>query len=195
MIPEPLQSIHVLLAPERCSGPPQVSPLKFRMADLHCVCAIFNTDPPDTGQASYSKAISLYVEAELIPWKTLIILDDLLHDECKDPMVNRLEASGMTDEEKGPKNFTRRTLKNLANWEEWDTAFNTQLDQHHEAGTFLTPIPHPMVSPSSGAPQILHIVWSNLVKTDGRQSVEHALMDQSDQHHNCTTMMYLCIIY
>jgi hypothetical protein len=158
----------VLLAPDRCSGPLQASLLHLRMAELCCVCAIINTDLLDTRQASYSKAISHYVETELIPREPLIILDDWLCDECKDPIVNRLEASGMTDEEKGLKNFTRHTLKSLANWEEWDTAFNTQLDQHHEAFTFIGPIPHPMVSPSSGAPQILPIVWSNLVKPDGR---------------------------
>jgi hypothetical protein len=89
--------------------------------------------------------------------------------------VSRLEASGMTDKEKGLKSFTRRTLKKLANWDEWDAAFNTQLDQHHEAGTFLAPILHPMVSPSSGAPQILQIVWSNLVKPDGRRKYQACL--------------------
>jgi hypothetical protein len=64
----------------------------------------------------------------------------------------------MTDEEKVLKSFTRRTLKKLANWNEWDAAFDTQLDQHHEAGTFLAPILRPMVSPSGGAPQILRTV-------------------------------------
>jgi hypothetical protein len=51
------------------------------------------------------------MEMELIPQETLIILDDWLCDESKDPIVNQLEASGMTDEEKGLKNFTRGTLK------------------------------------------------------------------------------------
>jgi hypothetical protein len=116
MTPEPPQSIRVLLAPERCSGPQKASPLHLRVADLRHVCAIINTDPSDTGQASYSEAISHYVETELIPRETRIILDDWLRDDCKDPIVNRLEASGMTDEEKSLKNFTRRTLKSLANW-------------------------------------------------------------------------------
>jgi hypothetical protein len=175
MTPEPPQSIRVLLAPERCSGPPKASPLHLRMADLCCVCAIIHTDQSDTRQATYSEAISHYVETELIPRETLIILDDWLRDGCKDPIVNQLEASGMTDEEKNLKNFTRRTLKTLANWEEWDTAFDMQLDQHHEAGTFLEPIPRPMVSPSGGVPQILRIVWSNLVKPDGRRTCRACL--------------------
>jgi hypothetical protein len=48
------------------------------MADLCCICVIINTDLSDTGQASYSKAISCYMEMELIPRETLIILDDWL---------------------------------------------------------------------------------------------------------------------
>jgi hypothetical protein len=128
-----------------------------------------NTDPSDTRRASYSEFISHYLETELIPQETLIVLNDWLPEEYKDPLVNWLEASGMTDKEMGLKSFARHTLKKLANWDKWDAAFGTQLDQHHEAGTFLAPILHPMVSPSGGAPQILQIVWSNLVKPDGRR--------------------------
>jgi hypothetical protein len=114
---EPPQSIPVLLAPECRSGPPQGSPLHLRMADLCHVCAIINTDPSDTRQASYSEFVSRYLETELIPQETLIVLDDWLPEEYKDPLVSRLEASGMTDEERGLKSFTRRTLKKLANWD------------------------------------------------------------------------------
>jgi hypothetical protein len=172
---EPPQSIRVLLAPERHSGPPQGSPLHLRMADLRRVCVIINTDPSDTRQASYSEFVSRYLETELIPRETLIVLGDWLPEEYKDPLVSWLEALGMMDEERGLKSFTRRTLKKLANWDEWDAAFNTQLDQHHEAGTFLALILRPMVSPSGGAPQILRIVWSNLVKPDGRRKCQACL--------------------
>jgi hypothetical protein len=64
---EPPQSIRMLLAPERRSGPLQGSLLHLRMADLCHVCAIINTDPSDTRQASYSEFISHYLETELIP--------------------------------------------------------------------------------------------------------------------------------
>jgi hypothetical protein len=110
---EPPQSIRVLLAPERCSGPLQGSLLHLRIANLCCVCAIINTDPSDTRQASYSEFISHYLETVLIPRETLIVLDDWLPEEYKDPLVSQLEASGMTDEEKGLKSFKRRTLKKL----------------------------------------------------------------------------------
>jgi hypothetical protein len=101
--------------------------------------------------------------------------------------VNWLEASGMTDKEKGLKSFTRRTLKKLANWDEWDAVFDTQFDQHHEAGTFLAPILRPMVSPSGGSPQIPRIVWSNLVKPDG----------WIEEVGSATAQLwpYLCILY
>jgi hypothetical protein len=69
------------------------------MANLHCVCAIISTDPSDTRQASYSEFISHYLETELIPRETLIVLDDWLPGAYKDPLVNQLEASGMTDTE------------------------------------------------------------------------------------------------
>jgi hypothetical protein len=64
---EPPQLIHVLLAPERHSGPPQASPLHLGMANLHHVCAIINTDPLDTGQSSYPEDVSRYVGTELVP--------------------------------------------------------------------------------------------------------------------------------
>jgi hypothetical protein len=48
------------------------------MANHCCVCAIINTDPSDTRQASYSEFISHYLETELIPQETLIVLDDWL---------------------------------------------------------------------------------------------------------------------
>jgi hypothetical protein len=63
----------------------------------------------------------------------------------------------MTEEE-SLKSFTRRSLKALDNWEEWDAAFDLQLDQHYKAGIFLDPIPRPTISPSGGKPQILRIV-------------------------------------
>jgi hypothetical protein len=173
--PDPPQSIRVLLAPERRSGSPQASPLHLRMADVRRICALLDVDPTDVGPTRYSKAVTDYMKSELVPRESLIVLDDWLPDGLKDFPIHRLETSGMTDEEKALKSFTRRALKNLDNWKEWDEAFDTQLDQHHEAGTFLEPIPRPTVSPSGGIPQILRIVWSNLVKSDGRRKCRACL--------------------
>jgi hypothetical protein len=70
---------------------------------------------------------------------------------------------------RSPSRDTKRYLKALDSWEEWKAVFDLQLDQHYEAGTFLDPIPRPIISPSGGKPQILRIVWSNIVKPSGKR--------------------------
>jgi hypothetical protein len=162
--PNPPQSIRVLLAPERRLSSPQASPLHLRMADVRRICALLDVDPADAEPLKYSEVINDYMKMELAPRESLIVLDDWLPNEVKDLPVHRLETSGMTDAEKALKSLTRRALKKLNNWKEWDEAFDTQLNQHHEARTFLEPIPRPTISPSGG----LRTVWSNLVKSDGR---------------------------
>jgi hypothetical protein len=144
------------------------------MADLRRVCALPAVEQ-ETGEPGYSKAVAKHILSELIPRESLIFFDDWLPGGSTDLHVHRLEYSGMTDEEKSLKSFTRRSLKALDNWEEWDAAFDLQLDQHYEAGTFLDPIPRPIISPSGGKPQILRIVWSNIVKPCGKRKCRACL--------------------
>ena len=54
---------------------------------------------------------------------------------------NQLVVDAMTDEEKQLKSLTRRNLKHLSNWSDWDKAFDKQMDKHHEAGVFGKPVP------------------------------------------------------
>ena len=55
-------------------------------------------------------------------------------------IIHRLQANGITSEERRLKKFTRHNLKKLTNWPAWDEAFNAQLDNHHESGALGTPI-------------------------------------------------------
>jgi hypothetical protein len=81
-------------------------------------------------------------------------------------VLRRLQTDGMTPEERELKSFTRRNLQKLPNWDQWDEAFDAQLDAHRLAGAFEMPIPRP--KPVDGRPSnILRIQWSNVVKADG----------------------------
>lgn len=68
----------------------------------------------------------------------------------------------------------------LSNWPAWDEAFDRQLDAHHAAGTFGTPVPRPGVRPDGSRPNVFRIVWSNMIKTDGTRKAR-SWMDQSEQ--------------
>ena len=57
-----------------------------------------------------------------------------------DAILHQLQPDGMSDQEKELKRFTRQSLKTLSNWNEWNDAFNQQLDDHAKAGVFGKPI-------------------------------------------------------
>jgi hypothetical protein len=58
-------------------------------------------------------------------------------------LIHRLETAGMTNEERALCSLTRRNLKTLPNWPEWEQCHDAQLDNHHSAGVFGEPIPCP----------------------------------------------------
>ena len=74
---------------------------------------------------------------------------------------NQLVVDAMTDEEKELKSLTRRNLKRLSNWSDWDKAFDKQMDEHHEAGVFGKPIPISSL-PSEEQKRILQLHWTTL---------------------------------
>jgi hypothetical protein len=80
------------------------------MADLHRVCALLTVEP-EAGEPGYTEAVAEHILSELIPWESLIFFDDWLPGGSTEPHVHRLESSGMTEEEKSLKSFTRRSLK------------------------------------------------------------------------------------
>jgi hypothetical protein len=89
---------------------------------------------------------------------------------AEDILINQLQAEGMTPEEQRLKKFTCANLKQLPNWSKWDEAFSAQLDNHRETGALAEPTPR---SEAHGInekkPNVLHVHWQNVVKTDGTQ--------------------------
>ena len=73
----------------------------------------------------------------------------------------------MTPEERALKKFTRKNLRQLPNWSSWDSAFDKQWSNHHEAGAIGLPVPRPPPDPDGTPPNVLCIQWNNLVKPDG----------------------------
>jgi hypothetical protein len=61
----------------------------------------------------------------------------------------------------------------------WDKAFDAQLDNHCETGALAEPIPRSEARGINGKkPNILHVHWQNVVKTDGTWKCR-ACMDSS----------------
>ena len=73
----------------------------------------------------------------------------------------------MTDEERGMKSFNRNRLMKLRNWDQWDSAFDSQLEGHADAAT----LGEPVLRSSLGGDEsnLLRIQWSNIVKDGGRR--------------------------
>jgi len=92
-------------------------------------------------------------------------------------IVNRLQSSTMTDEERALPKLTRQCLHNLPNWPLWDAACDKQLEAHFTAGAFLAPILHPEHLPSVHL-NILQIHWTFAIKDDAMHKAQ-ATMDGS----------------
>jgi hypothetical protein len=67
----------------------------------------------------------------------------MLCDQDLNALLHRLQTDCMPDEERKLTHFTRRNLKKLSNWPEWDAAFDAQLDAHYAAGALGLPVPRP----------------------------------------------------
>ena len=84
------------------------------------------------------------------------------------PLLARLENSHMNSEERALKSFTRKRLQGLSNWSDWDAAFDSQLDGHHDSSTLNHPVDRP-TSTADNPVHILRITWSNMVKDSGKR--------------------------
>ena len=133
-------------------------PLHMRLNDLRHVAALQST----TGEG---KAIP--TAAQLQRAIDTHTRHDINADEfelLRSMIMCRLQTTGMTDQERALKHFTRRNLMRLPNWlSDWRPAFDKQLDAHEKAGTFGPPVPrskHPDA-------KILRLHWANLVKPNG----------------------------
>jgi hypothetical protein len=148
--------VNVTLAPERKSDVRASggSPLHLRLHDLRHICALRSVSPTDQSTAALRQAVASF--------------ENMLSDHDLNALLHRLQTDCMTDEERKLTRFTRRNLKKLSNWPEWDAAFDAQLDAHYAAGALGLPVPRP--SPTSdGFINILRIIWSNVVKPDGKR--------------------------
>ena len=152
-LPTPPSTVDIVLAPERLSdSDDRGSPLHLRLHDLRRVCALQSVPREDLTSAEYQSALDAHM-AEM----STAEMSEIIH---------RLQTDEMTDEERKLTRFSRKKLKGLSNWSAWDDAYDKQLDAHRESGTFGEPVLRP--TPVDGRPpNVLRVVWSNLVKTDG----------------------------
>jgi len=74
------------------------------------------------------------------PYALIKTLESSICDVDMARLVYRLQNSDMTDEERLLKRFTRRQLKRLKNWSDWDNAIDAQLDAHRKAGCIGVPV-------------------------------------------------------
>ena len=93
----------------------------------------------------------------------------------------------MTDQEKELERFTRRSLKTLSNWNEWNDAYNQQLDNHAKAGVFGKPIERKDLPPKQQR-QICQLQWTNVVKPVVNASAAHVWMVPPEQLHGYAKM-------
>jgi hypothetical protein len=153
---EPFE-IDVVLALERKADVTQARapPLHLRLHDLRHICALRSVSDNLSVSPSDLRSALEYYESQFDNRDLIAI-------------IQRLQTDCMTPEERRLKRFTRRNLKKLSNWHEWDAAFDAQLDAHFEAGALGLPVPRPPSSPDALA-NILRIIWSNVVKPDGKR--------------------------
>ena len=66
--------------------------------------------------------------------------EDLVPTELIQVAINTINSDSITDEEKACGYFTRRKLKTLSNWKDWELAEHKQLDQFDKQQMFGDPI-------------------------------------------------------
>ena len=83
---------------------------------------------------------------------------------------HQLVVDAITNKETQLKSLTRRNLKRLSNWPDWDKAFDKQMDEHQtlNPGMFGKPVPISSLPPEEQK-RILRLHWTNMVKPDGRR--------------------------
>jgi hypothetical protein len=180
----PPATIQITIAPERRAPVSTTgdTPLHLRFSDIRRITmlqsgptsgvpdasnrellGVFNIDPNDFGNEHFAP----YLDgdpADPTQYSTYVVFP-----------VSRLQSDGMTDEERQLTSFTHRNLQRLANWHDWDAAFDAQLDAHHAAGTLGLPVPRPRSAPGEPRPNVLRMIWNNLVKVDGTRKTRGCL--------------------
>ena len=180
----PPTHVEIVYAPERRAAfDDRTGPLHLRLNDLRRIAALQHVPGEGLTSRDYTAAIQDYLDDlhDHGLWRAAervhLSRDEFLMevDIPTSAEVHRLQADAMTDEERKLTSFNRRKLQRLSNWDDWDAAFDKQLDAHHEAGTFGAPVPRPTSSPDGGPLNILRIVWSNVVKTNGKRKARSCL--------------------
>jgi len=144
------------LAPEQHSEEKtHESPLHLRMQDIHQVCALQSVAGEGMRGNAYTRAINERTTS--------------LECSCFASVIHRLQADGMTEEERNIKgSFTRRKLMRLSNSDQWIECFDKQLDDHHAIPLFGKPVLRRSLAGTNGKPpHILRLHWNNIVKPSG----------------------------
>ena len=91
--------------------------------------------------------------------------EDALPDEYISLCVHALQSQAMTDEEEALGSFSRRKLKKLETWPEWQAGEFKQLDRFEALRMYGEPVPRPK-DPSA---IILRPHWQYKVKSNGKR--------------------------
>ena len=92
---------------------------------------------------------------------------DPIHELIPEPtilnaIVRHVQSLATTEKSiKKKKKLTRRYLKTLSNWKDWQNAEYTQLDLYHKQNMFKAPVARPKNS------NILNLLWAYKIKDDG----------------------------
>lgn len=144
-------------------------PLHLRISDLRRICSLHHV-PAHDGLSNSALRQELDNADIGISASTLHDLMQHVRDGPFDTTsdeefhVHRLQNEYLTDEEAKLPSFTRRNLKKLSNWADWDAAHDKQLDAHHDSHVFAPPIPRSDLTKLKERFHVLRFQWSNLVK-------------------------------
>ena len=94
----------------------------------------------------------------------LDLSDEALPDELIRVCINTLSSSKMTPEEEALGYFTRRKLKKLSTWNEWEAGEHKQINQFMKQQMFGPPVPLHLI-PEDGIVMRPH--WQYKMKRDG----------------------------
>jgi hypothetical protein len=161
----PSATVSLKLAPVQCRDLDDCpTPLHLRLDDIRRVTALNAVDGEGTTLPILELATRIN-RIETLP------SDSNLADVCAEvhESIHRLQSSHMTDEERALPKLTRRALQKLSNWDEWDKAFDKQLEQHFQDGTIGHPVAWP--TPVDGRKPN---VQPNLLKCIQGNEDEHA---------------------
>ena len=158
-------TVPIVLAPARKSDfDSRESALHLRVSDLRRVAALRAVSGEGASSTNEFSAAVSSIETSL----------NSLAPEDLSQFIYRLQTAHMTDEERQLKSLTRCNLKRLSNWDQWDAAFDKQLDNHLKAGTIGKAIEWPRGKQGRDI-NILRAQWSNFVKTDGTRKTRCCL--------------------